>query len=82
MRNKNIIFALEGGGQASTKNLVDIRPVKLVPTWRNGRKGNQAIAKRLNKCIISEGLLNNCGLYHLHANRCPLTAKNFLKLCK
>jgi hypothetical protein len=28
-----------------SKNLVDIRPDKLVPTWRNGRQGIHAIAK-------------------------------------
>jgi hypothetical protein len=28
-----------------SKNLIDIQPTKLVPTWRNGRTGNDAIAK-------------------------------------
>jgi hypothetical protein len=46
-----------------SKNLVDLRPDKVVPTWRNGRKGVQAIAKRLDKCIVFEGLLSECGLY-------------------
>jgi hypothetical protein len=46
-----------------SKNLVDLRPDKVVPTWRNGRKGAHAIAKRLERCIVSEGLLFECGLY-------------------
>jgi hypothetical protein len=46
-----------------SKNLVDLRPDKVVPTWRNGRLGAHAIAKRLDRCIISEGLLSSSGLY-------------------
>jgi hypothetical protein len=46
-----------------SKNLVDLRPDKVVPTWRNGRQGIHAIAKRLDRCIISEGLLSVQGLY-------------------
>jgi hypothetical protein len=40
-----------------SKNLVDIRPDRMVPTWRNGRQGSQAIAKRLDRCLISESLI-------------------------
>jgi hypothetical protein len=40
-----------------SKNLVDIRPDRMVPTWRNGRQGSQAISKRLDRCIIAESLI-------------------------
>jgi hypothetical protein len=40
-----------------SKNLVDICPDRLVPTWRNGRQGSQAIAKRLDRCLLSDSLL-------------------------
>jgi hypothetical protein len=46
-----------------SNNLVDLRPYKVVPTWRNGRKGVHVIAKRLDRCIVSEGLLSMCDLY-------------------
>jgi endonuclease/exonuclease/phosphatase family metal-dependent hydrolase len=36
----------------SSKNLIDILPNKLVPTWRNGRTGNQAIARRLDRFLL------------------------------
>jgi hypothetical protein len=40
-----------------SKNLVDIRPDSLVPTWRNGRQGPMAIAKRLDRVLLSDSLL-------------------------
>jgi exonuclease III len=46
-----------------SKNLIDIQPDKLVPTWRNGRTGTQAITKRLDRCYISEDLLTSVGIY-------------------
>jgi len=39
------------------KNLVDIRPDRLVPTWRNGQQGSKAIAKMFDICLLSYGLL-------------------------
>jgi hypothetical protein len=47
-----------------SKNLVDLRPDKVVPTWRNGRLEAHVISKILDKYIISEGLLSSSGLYH------------------
>jgi hypothetical protein len=38
--------------------LVDIEPVKLSPTWRNFRTGNEEVAKILDRFLISEALLN------------------------
>jgi hypothetical protein len=29
----------------SSNNLIDVKPSKVVPTWRNGRSGQQAIAR-------------------------------------
>jgi hypothetical protein len=46
-----------------SKNMVDIRPDKLVPTWRNGRQGTQAIAKHLDRCLLSEGMLSSRDYY-------------------
>jgi hypothetical protein len=34
----------------------------VVPTWRNGRSGQEAIARRLDRCMVSEGLLAAVGL--------------------
>jgi hypothetical protein len=46
-----------------SKNLFDIQPENIVPTWRNGRTGTDSIAKRLDRCFISEYLLTSVGLY-------------------
>jgi hypothetical protein len=45
------------------KNLIDIEPGKVVPTWRNGRSGSDAIWKRLDRFLVSEDLLSSVGLY-------------------
>jgi hypothetical protein len=47
----------------SSKNLVDIKPPKLVPTWRNGRSGQDAIARRLDRILVSDDLLTEVGIY-------------------
>jgi hypothetical protein len=39
--------------------LVDVEPVKILPTWRNGRKGLDHIAKRLDRFLISEKLVSS-----------------------
>jgi hypothetical protein len=39
--------------------LVDVEPVKLLPTWRNGRKGHDYIAKRLDRFLVSENLVSS-----------------------
>jgi hypothetical protein len=44
-------------------NLVDIKPTKLKPTWRNGRSGQDAIARRLDRVLVSEALLSVAGNY-------------------
>jgi hypothetical protein len=46
-----------------SKNLIDIKPTKLVPTWQNGRSSPQAIAKRLDRCLVFDGLLSCVGIY-------------------
>jgi hypothetical protein len=33
---------------------VDVEPLKMLPTWRNGRGGQNYIAKRLDHFLISE----------------------------
>ena len=33
-------------------NIVDINPVKLIPTWSNKRKGSEVVAKRLNSFLV------------------------------
>jgi hypothetical protein len=46
------IHLVQNGG------LVDVEPVKILPTWRNGRKGQDYIAKRLDQFLISEKLVS------------------------
>ena len=38
------------------KDLLDIIPPKLTPTWRNKRAGNQRVAKRLDRFLVTEVL--------------------------
>jgi len=38
------------------KDLLDILPPKLVPTWRNKRAGEQRVAKRLDRFLVTESL--------------------------
>jgi hypothetical protein len=38
------------------EGLVDVEPIKLLPTWRNGRGGQEYIAKRLDHFLITEDL--------------------------
>jgi endonuclease/exonuclease/phosphatase family metal-dependent hydrolase len=45
----NQLFQVEG--------LVDVEPLKVLPTWRNGRRGHNYIAKRLDRFLISEDLV-------------------------
>jgi hypothetical protein len=37
--------------------LVDIMPAEIVPTWRNGRDGNDSIEKILDHFYVAEDLL-------------------------
>ena len=46
----------------TSKKLVDIKPTKLVPTWRNSRSGQNALARRLNIFLVYEGMLSTVGL--------------------
>jgi hypothetical protein len=43
--------------------LVDVEPVKIISTWRNGRKGQGYIAKRLDHFLISENILSSGIIY-------------------
>jgi hypothetical protein len=36
----------------SSKKLIDIKPAKLAPTWRNERTGQEAIARRLDRSLF------------------------------
>lgn len=45
----------------ASNNLFDIRPARLSPTWRNGRNGPIAIAKRLDRFLVAGGLLASTG---------------------
>jgi hypothetical protein len=35
--------------------LLDVEPVKLIPTWRNKRVGDGRSAKRMNRFVLSKG---------------------------
>ena len=39
------------------KGLLDIEPVKLKPTWRNNRCGEARVAKRINRFLAVEQLV-------------------------
>eukprot|EP00253_Pinus_taeda_P030772 PITA_30772 len=45
------------------KNLIDPSPIKLKPTWRNRRSGEDWIAKRLDCFLLSEGLISKIPLF-------------------
>lgn len=47
----------------SSKNIIDIKPSKLTPTWRNGRLGQHVISRRLDRVMISEDLLSDIVFY-------------------
>jgi hypothetical protein len=47
----------------SSHKLIDIKPNKLVSTWRNGSTGQDAVARRLDRFIVAEDLLLDIGLY-------------------
>jgi hypothetical protein len=47
----------------SSKNLIDIKPAKLIPTWQNGHCGQEEIARRLYRVLVSEDLLSDASLY-------------------
>ena len=40
------------------KGLLDIEPVKLRPTWRNNRSGEARVAKRIDRFLIAEQLVD------------------------
>jgi hypothetical protein len=44
-----------------SNNLVDVKPAKLTPTWRNGRSGQDAISRRLDRVLVSDQLLSVAG---------------------
>jgi endonuclease/exonuclease/phosphatase family metal-dependent hydrolase len=43
--------------------LVDVIPDVLVPTWQNGRSGDESILKRLDQVYMSEDLINGAGRF-------------------
>ena len=44
-------------------NLSDPFPLKLKPTWRNRRAGEDRIAKRLDRFLLSEGLISKTSIF-------------------
>eukprot|EP00253_Pinus_taeda_P034625 PITA_34625 len=44
-------------------NLINPSPISLMPTWRNRRVGEDRIAKRLDRFLISEDFLRNVPLF-------------------
>jgi hypothetical protein len=43
----------------TSHNLIDIQPPCLVPTWRNGRSGSEAIARRLDRFYVADSFLTS-----------------------
>jgi hypothetical protein len=44
-------------------NLVDVVPIEVVPTWHNGRSGDDGIAKRLDRIYVVEDLITSTMRY-------------------
>ena len=40
------------------KGLLDIEPVKIKPTWRNNRSGDARVAKRIDRFLVAEQLVD------------------------
>ena len=40
------------------KNLLDVEPIKLKPTWRNNRGGEARVAKRMDRFLVAEQLVD------------------------
>ena len=41
------------------KGLVDLAPLKIMPTWRNKRSADQEVSKRLERFLVSENLISS-----------------------
>jgi len=39
-------------------NLIDIEPIRVKPTWRNMRSGDSRVAKRLDRFLVADSLVN------------------------
>jgi hypothetical protein len=48
----------------SGHGMVDVEPLKLVPTWHNQRTGKNEVAKRLDIFLLSKALLEKGFLIH------------------
>jgi hypothetical protein len=65
----------------SSFNLFDILPNCIVPTWRNGRSGVEAIARRLDRFLISGNYLTSAAFptswveYPYFSNHAPILLK-------
>jgi hypothetical protein len=65
----------------SSSNLVDILPSSIVPTWRNGRPGEEAIASRLDRFLISENYMTSAFFpsswveYPFYSDHAPILLK-------
>ena len=38
---------------------MDLCPLKIMPTWRNKRSGDQAVLKRLDRFLVSKNLISS-----------------------
>ena len=39
------------------KSLIDLAPIKHMPTWRNRRSGDQTVSKRIDRFLVSDSLI-------------------------
>ena len=42
--------------------MVDLNPVKMGPTWRNGRAGEEGVNKRLDRFLVADQLVQEFDL--------------------
>jgi len=41
--------------------MIDVKPTKLVPTWRNGPSGLEAVVRRMDRVLVAEDFLFDVG---------------------
>lgn len=47
------------GNKFAEANLTNLAPTPLKPTWKNNRTGTAGVAKRIDRFLINDSLMNN-----------------------
>ena len=62
------------------KNLLDLQPIRLEPTWKNNRGEENAISERLDRFLLLEGLLQDTLVFKLIVETCGLSDHSSISL--